>query len=106
MGQQAGKMPDTWEELMAEKDRVLQWSSEVLAQINDNIHNEDIFLMDFENAKIDAKVEKWIANNKTRIESTMAKFPDADDDSKGLIINGIPKVIFHISYIIRKSNEK
>ena len=97
MGQQTGKMPDTWEELMAEKYRVLQWSSEVLAQINDNIHNEDLFLMDFDNARIDVKVEKWIANNKTRIESIMAKFPDADNDSKDLINNGIPKVILHFA---------
>ncbi|XP_033214595.1 uncharacterized protein LOC117171410 isoform X2 [Belonocnema kinseyi] len=106
MGQQTGKMPDTWEELMAEKDRVLQWSSEVLAQINDNIHNEDIFLMDFENAKIDAKVEKWIANNKTRIESTMAKFPDADNDSEDFITNEIPKIKEQIQYKMRKDYQK
>ena len=97
MGQQIGKIPNTWEELMNEKDRVLDWSSEILAQINDNILDEEAFLKNYEIANVSDKVETWISNHKPLIESTMAMFPDEANDFKDSIIKGISKVILFSS---------
>lgn len=93
MGQTMGRMPDTWQELMEERDRVIHWSSEVLARVQDNVTNEDTFLMDYDDNKIDAKVDSWIKTNQTRVNDTFGKYPNAPDRLKSVVQTGIAKVI-------------
>lgn len=68
-----GRLPDTWNELIEEKNRVLHWSSEILARVDDNIKSEDIFLTDYDNARIDAKVDRWIGNQKRKMDGGQSK---------------------------------
>lgn len=93
MGQTVGRMPETWEGLLEERDRVLHWSSEVLARVQDNITNEDTFLMDYDDSKIDAKVVTWIKTNQTRVHEMFNKFPNAPMQHKNVVNTGIEKVI-------------
>lgn len=93
-----GRMPETWQGLLEEKDRVLHWSSEVLARVQDNVTNEDTFLMDYDDDKIDAKINTWIKTNQTRIDETFKKFPNAPDTLKNVVNSGIEKVINFIFY--------
>lgn len=93
MGQTMGRMPETWQGLLEEKDRVLHWSSEVLARVQDNVTNEDTFLMDYDDDKIDAKINGWIKTNKTQIDETFKKFPNAPDTLKNVVNSGVEKVI-------------
>lgn len=93
MGQTMGRMPETWEGLLEEKDRVLHWSSEVLARVQDNVTNEDTFLMDYDDNKIDAKVDTWIKTNRTRVDETFNKFSSAPEQLRNVVNTGIEKVI-------------
>lgn len=88
-----GRMPETWEGLMEERDRVLHWSSEVLARVQDNVTNEDTFLMDYDDNKINAKIDTWIKTNRTRVEETFNKFPNAPEHLRNVVNTGIEKVI-------------
>lgn len=87
-----GRMPETWQGLLEEKDRVLHWSSEVLARVQDNVTNEDTFLMDYDDDKIDAKINTWIKTNQTRVDEAFQKFPNAPDTLKNVVNTGIEKV--------------
>lgn len=58
--QQVGRMPVSREALYDEWRRVLHWSAEVLARADDNILEEDSFLMDYDCEKIAAKVDQWL----------------------------------------------
>lgn len=89
-----GRMPETWQGLLEEKDRVLHWSSEVLARVQDNVTNEDTFLMDYDDNKIDAKINSWIKTNQTRVDETFKKYAKAPDALKNEVKTGIKKVIF------------
>lgn len=86
-------MPETWEGLLEEKDRVLHWSSEVLARVQDNVRNEDTFLMDYDDDKVDAKIDTWIKTNRTRVDETFNKFPNASAQLKNVVNTGIERVI-------------
>lgn len=88
-----GRMPETWQGLLEEKDRVLHWSSEVLARVQDNVTNEDTFLMDYDDDKVDAKIDTWIKTNQTRVDETFNKFANASDVLKNVVKTGIEKVI-------------
>lgn len=92
MGQTMGRMPETWEGLLEERDRVLHWSSEVLARVQDNVTNEDTFLMDYDDNKIEAKIDTWIKTNRTQIDETFKKYPNASDLLKNVVNVGIQKV--------------
>jgi len=106
MGQTMGRMPETWAGLLEERDRVIHWSSEVLARVQDNVTNEDTFLMDYDDAKIDDKINAWIRNNQIRIDETFEKFPNAPVEYKDTVKNGVQKVVIiaffciYIRYII------
>ncbi|KAG7190553.1 hypothetical protein KM043_006652 [Ampulex compressa] len=92
MGQVMGQMPDTLHEILEEKDRVLQLSGEVISRVNDNITNEDTFLMDYDDEKIDAKVAGWLQNDKTRLEEIFEKYPNASDNCKNQITSKVDKI--------------
>nr|XP_012215846.1 PREDICTED: uncharacterized protein LOC105668194 [Linepithema humile] len=102
MGQTMGRMPDTWQELMEERDRVIHWSSEVLARVQDNVTNEDTFLMDYDDNKINAKLDTWIKANQTRVDDTFSKYPNATDQSKSVVQTGVEKLTEDIRAKIRK----
>lgn len=93
MGQTVGRMPDTWQELMEERDRVIHWSSEVLARVQDNVTNEDTFLMDYDDNKINGKIDSWIKTNQARVNDTFNKHPNASDQLKNTVRTGVEKVI-------------
>lgn len=98
MGQKVGRLPDTWQELIEERDRVLRWSSEVLARVDENVESEDTFLMDYDNATIDAKVDRWIANQKYKWEVALARFPDAPDSSRNNVNTEVTRVNIHVQW--------
>lgn len=60
MGQRVGRMPDTWSDILEEKERVLHWSGEVLSRVNENVVAEDGFLAEYDNDAIEAKVTRWM----------------------------------------------
>lgn len=93
MGQTMGRMPETWTGLLEERDRVLHWSSEVLARVQDNVTNEDTFLMDYDDAKVSAKIDTWIKTNQIRVDEMLKKFPDASAQLKDTVTNGVRKVV-------------
>ncbi|XP_011693968.1 PREDICTED: uncharacterized protein LOC105453584 isoform X2 [Wasmannia auropunctata] len=93
MGQTMGRMPETWEGLLEERDRVLHWSSEVLARVQDNVTNEDTFLIDYDDNKIDVKLDTWIKTNRTRVDEMFNKFPNASDQLRNTVNTGIEKLI-------------
>lgn len=98
-----GRMPETWEDLLEEKDRVLHWSSEVLARVQDNVTNEDTFLMDYDDNKIDGKIVTWINTNRPQVDETLNKYPNAPEELKNVVNAGIGKVI-GIPYFKRNNN--
>ncbi|CAL1676868.1 unnamed protein product [Lasius platythorax] len=102
MGQTMGRMPETWQGLLEEKDRVLHWSSEVLARVQDNVTNEDTFLMDYDDDKVDAKIDTWIKTNQTRVDETFNKFANASDVLKNVVKTGIEKLIEEVRTKMRK----
>ncbi|XP_050456487.1 uncharacterized protein LOC126854128 [Cataglyphis hispanica] len=102
MGQTMGRMPETWNGLLEEKDRVLHWSSEVLARVQDNVTNEDTFLMDYDDNKIDAKINTWIKSNQTRVDETFKKHATAPDALKNEVKTGIKKLFEEIQTKMRK----
>ncbi|XP_018365849.1 PREDICTED: uncharacterized protein LOC108763048 [Trachymyrmex cornetzi] len=102
MGQTMGRMPETWEGLLEEKDRVLHWSSEVLARVQDNVRNEDTFLMDYDDDKVDAKIDTWIKTNRTRVDETFNKFPNVSHQLKNVVNTGIEKLVEEIRTKTRK----
>ena len=87
-----GRMPETWQGLLEERDRVLHWSSEVLARVQDNVTNEDTFLMDYDDDKVDAKIDTWIKTNQTRVDETFNKFANAPAELRNVVKTGIEKV--------------
>ncbi|XP_012283554.1 uncharacterized protein LOC105701406 [Orussus abietinus] len=102
MGQMVGRMPDTWEELLEERNRVLHWSAEVLARVDDNMTNEDTFLMDYDNDRVNEKVEKWVHSNRARADAVIAKYPDTTEDCIAIIDNGMIKIIEEMNNKMRK----
>lgn len=92
-----GRMPETWEGLLEERDRVLHWSSEVLARVLDSVTGEDTFLIDFDDDKIDAKIDTWIQNNRTLINEMFRKYPNVQEHLKCKINEDIEKVTHLIS---------
>ncbi|XP_029034844.1 uncharacterized protein LOC114872143 isoform X1 [Osmia bicornis bicornis] len=76
MGQIVGRLPNTWDRLLQEKDRVLYWSGEVLAQVADNVNQEMSLFIDYGEESIDEKVESWMNRNRSRVDRTIAKYPN------------------------------
>lgn len=91
-----GRMPETWQGLLEERDRVLHWSSEVLARVQDNVTNEDTFLMDYDDNKIVAKINMWINTHQTLVDETFKKHAKATDVLKNEVKTEIKKVNFFI----------
>ncbi|XP_025993566.1 uncharacterized protein LOC105195451 isoform X2 [Solenopsis invicta] len=106
MGQTMGRMPETWTGILEERDRVLHWSSEVLARVQDNVTNEDTFLMDYDDDKIDNKIEIWIKTNQTQVEETFKKFPNASLSLKNVVNAGIEKISEEIRTKMRKDYQQ
>ncbi|XP_053976090.1 uncharacterized protein LOC128874933 isoform X2 [Hylaeus volcanicus] len=73
MGQTVGRMPDTWDCLLEEKDRVLHWSAEVLSRVADNVNQEESFQMDYDNERIDEKIDSWIEQSVTLVGQARGK---------------------------------
>ena len=86
MGQIHGRLPNTWHELIEEKDRVLRWSLEVLARVDDNITNEDTYLMDYDTEIINSKVNQWIDNQSNKWHVTYRYYNDESKDQNSLNI--------------------
>ncbi|RLU21545.1 hypothetical protein DMN91_005918 [Ooceraea biroi] len=105
MGQIIGRMPETWAGTMEERDRVLHWSSEVLARVLDNVTNEDTFLMDYDDAKVNAKVDTWIKMNQIRIDEIFNKYPRASDQLKAVVTDEVQKLTEDFRTKIRKDYE-
>lgn len=80
MGQPIGKIPKDSEALASERWRVLRWSAEILARVEDNINSEDSFLVDYDNFAIAAKVDKWLDAERSKIAAinAVASRPDRE----------------------------
>lgn len=90
----------TSEELMEERDLVLHYSSEVLARVAANINNEDTFLMDYDNERIEIKVNQFMANHRVRSNEGFRKFLDGNIYYRDRIEEGITEVSIHIIFIL------
>ncbi|XP_032690263.1 uncharacterized protein LOC116853318 [Odontomachus brunneus] len=102
MGQTTSRTPETWKDLINEKDRVLHWSSEVLARVQDNVTNEDTFLMEYDDDKIDAKIDTWVTINQARVEETLQKYLHASGECKTVVKTEIEKITKKLQVNIRK----
>ncbi|XP_003706737.2 uncharacterized protein LOC100883602 [Megachile rotundata] len=78
MGQAVGRLPNTWDHLLQEKDRVLYWSGEVIARVADNVNEELSFMIDYGEETIDEKVASWIQRNRSRVNRTLNKYPNME----------------------------
>lgn len=105
MGQQMGKMPETWSALLEERDRVLHWSGEILAKVDDNVQNEDTFLMDYSEEKVKAKVKRWFNTGMATLNLVWTKFPNARSDCKKSIKEKAEKYLKEISEKVIKEYE-
>ncbi|XP_043490543.1 uncharacterized protein LOC122516636 [Polistes fuscatus] len=105
MGQVIGEMPSTLDGLKEERDRVLHWSGEILAKVSDNIQNEDTFLMDYTDEKVDAKVKAWFDANMGRINEIWSKIPNITEDCKRGILDQIEKLKLEFASKVRKEYE-
>ncbi|XP_063995103.1 uncharacterized protein LOC135172734 [Diachasmimorpha longicaudata] len=101
MGQLVGRMPNTWEELIEERDRVLHWSSEVLARVDDNINNEETFLMEYDNKRISEKVNQWISEHRIQRDTILKEFIEASPVYKDKIQLGVNKIANEVKNKIR-----
>lgn len=95
-------MPKTWEGLIKEKDYVLHWSSEVLARVQDNVTDEDTFLMNYDDDKVDAKIDTWISTNQARVDEMLHKYPHALDEYKTIIKTEVEELTVKLRANIRK----
>ncbi|XP_043287884.1 uncharacterized protein [Venturia canescens] len=100
MGQRVGRLPDTWSELIEEKNRVLHWSSEILARVDDNIRTEDIFLMDYDNVKIDAKIDRWVENHRHEWETALSKF--SQERTRNSLRTGVTEIADDLRHKMRR----
>ncbi|KAK2588296.1 hypothetical protein KPH14_004315 [Odynerus spinipes] len=105
MGQQMGRMPETWNDLIEERDRVLHWSGEILAKVDDNVQNEDTFLMNYSDDKLNAKIKQWLDAGTTLINVVWVKRPSAAADCKKMIKEKVEKLHKEMSEKIRKEYE-
>ncbi|KOC59475.1 hypothetical protein WH47_10621 [Habropoda laboriosa] len=92
MGQTVGRMPDTWDCLLEEKDRVLYWSGEVLSRVADNVNQEESLLIDYGHERIDEKVDSWIESSRARIDRIFSKHPNLSDGYKARVINELEQI--------------
>ncbi|XP_015127330.1 uncharacterized protein LOC107048604 [Diachasma alloeum] len=92
MGQLVGRMPKTWEDLMEERDRVLHWSCEILARVDDNINNEETFLMDYDNKRINEKVNQWISEHRIQRDTILKEFIETSPVYREKINRGVIKI--------------
>lgn len=93
MGQIVGRLPNTWDRLLQEKDRVLYWSGEVLAQVADNVNQEMSLFIDYGEESIDEKVESWMHRNRPRVDRTISKYPNMAAQYKTRVQIELAKVI-------------
>ncbi|XP_043265979.1 uncharacterized protein LOC122405360 [Colletes gigas] len=92
MGQTVGRMPDTWDSLLEEKDRVLYWSREVLSRVTDNVNQEESFQMDYNNEKIDKKVDLWIETSRARVDKVRSKHRNVPEECKIRVTREIEQI--------------
>ncbi|XP_011301233.1 uncharacterized protein [Fopius arisanus] len=103
MGQLVGRMPKTWQDLMEERDRVLHWSCEVLARVDDNINNEEAFLMDYDNKRIREKVNRWISEHRIRRDPCLRDFLDKSRVYRERINEGVTKIATAVMNKMRRA---
>lgn len=82
MGQVVGNMPASWDSLLEGKDRVLYCSSKVLSRTADNVYQEELFLVDYNDESIDKKIESWMESNYARIDRIYSKHPNLPESYK------------------------
>ncbi|XP_015437989.1 PREDICTED: uncharacterized protein LOC107193111 [Dufourea novaeangliae] len=92
MGLTVGRMPNTWDCLLEEKDRVLYWSGEVLARVADNVNQEESFQIDYGNEYIDRKVDSWIETSWMRINKILSRRWHLSDERRTRLIRGIEQI--------------
>ncbi|XP_011146654.1 uncharacterized protein LOC105187516 isoform X2 [Harpegnathos saltator] len=102
MGQIASRTPKTWNDLMNERDYVLHWSSEVLARVQDSVINEDTFLIDYDDDKIDIKIGTWITNNHALVDEILNKYPNVPDEYRTVVKAEMEKLIGELRTNTRK----
>lgn len=71
MSRTPGKDENRWKHLMNERDRILRCSSEILARVQDNVTDEDTFLMDYDDEKIVSKMDTWITTTEPEFEDIL-----------------------------------
>ncbi|XP_078033376.1 uncharacterized protein LOC144468083 isoform X1 [Augochlora pura] len=102
MGQTVGRMPNTWNRLLEEKDRVLYWSGEVLARVADNVDQEESFQIDYGDDCIDRKVDSWIRANRDRVDKILGKRRNVSREFRARINREIEQVELEIRTKMRK----
>lgn len=93
MGLMVSRTPETWKDLINEKDRVLHWSSEILARVQDNVINEDTFLMDYDDDRLDTRINTLIATKQARVDEMLNKYSDKSHECETAVRAGIEQVI-------------
>ena len=104
MGQRLGRLPESREALQTEHRRVIHWSAEVLAWVDENVEGEDSFLVDYDNDAIETKVDTWLEEQRFRIEAACIQKPEYSTDlNKSFIEVSILHykfgVVFYISFV-------
>ncbi|CAL7937581.1 unnamed protein product [Xylocopa violacea] len=92
MGQMVGRMPDTWDGLLEEKDRVLYWSGEVLSRVADNVNQENSLLIEYSDESIDKKIDSWMESNQARVDRIFSKHPDLPEAYKVEVANELAQI--------------
>ena len=100
MGQKVGKLPKDRDALYYEKCRVQQWSAEIIARADENIDEENSFLVDYDKASINNKVNKWLKTELSRI--TLESAVEDGLDSTNLFEHDFDEVSFLRRIIIYK----
>ncbi|XP_014479076.1 PREDICTED: uncharacterized protein LOC106746722 isoform X2 [Dinoponera quadriceps] len=103
MGQITSRTPETWKSLMNERDYILHWSSEVLARVQDNVTNEDTFLIDYDDDKVDAKIETWITASQARVDEMLNKYPNMSYECKTVVTTKMEQLSAELRENIRKN---
>ncbi|XP_076650626.1 uncharacterized protein LOC143357866 [Halictus rubicundus] len=102
MGQTVGRMPNTWARLLEEKDRVLYWSSEVLARVADNVNQEESFQIDYGDDCIDRKIDLWIEACRDKVDRILCSRRNVSQEHRTRIFREIEQVRVELMTKMRK----
>ncbi|XP_031829480.2 uncharacterized protein LOC116425638 isoform X1 [Nomia melanderi] len=92
MGQTMGRMPNTWNGLLEEKDRVLYWSGEVLARVADNVSQEESFQIDYGNDFIERKIDSWVEASEWRIDKIFSRRRNVTEEHRAYVTREIEQI--------------